>query len=36
LRGCEYDKLRLALCDRVGDPNLMQARIGPRAGIDLT
>jgi hypothetical protein len=31
----QNDKLRLSLRDRVGDANLVKARIGPRAGIDL-
>ena len=36
LRRGKDDELRLPLGDRVGDSNLMQARIGPRAAIDLT
>src|SRR5262249_16963887 len=35
LRGCKDNELRLSLRDCVSDSNLMQARIRPRAGIDL-
>src|SRR4029453_12416708 len=36
LRRCKDNELRLSLRDRVNDSNLMQARIGPQARIDLT
>ena len=35
LRRRKDDKLRLSLRDRISDSNLMQARIGPRTGINL-